>query len=44
MCAHALAIVSNIIGNKLYYLDIKEVFFGCYNDRFGGNGSILSLH
>ena len=23
---------------------IKGVVFGCENDKFGGNGSILSLH
>lgn len=33
MCAYAL----NICG-------IKHVVFGCENDKFGGNGSILSLH
>jgi len=33
MCAAALA-----------RLGIKKVHFGCYNDRFGGNGSILSVH
>ncbi|XP_058763005.1 tRNA-specific adenosine deaminase TAD2-like [Vicia villosa] len=33
MCAPAL---SN--------LGIKEVFYGCSNDKFGGCGSILSLH
>ncbi len=33
-----------------YYLDaiaklsFREVIFGCSNDRFGGNGSILSIH
>ena len=32
MCAHAL----NIVG-------IKKVVFGCHNDKFGGNGSILTL-
>lgn len=25
-------------------LKIQKVYFGCHNDRFGGNGSILSLH
>jgi len=25
-------------------LGIKCVYFGCCNDRFGGNGSILSIH
>ena len=25
-------------------LKIKAVYFGCHNDRFGGNGSILSIH
>ncbi|OQS00968.1 hypothetical protein ACHHYP_02064 [Achlya hypogyna] len=33
MCAAALAL-----------LHIKNVVFGCHNDRFGGNGSIFSLH
>lgn len=25
-------------------LGIKEVYYGCANDKFGGCGSILSLH
>jgi tRNA(Arg) A34 adenosine deaminase TadA len=33
MCAGALSI-----------LRFKEVVFGCGNDRFGGCGSILSVH
>ncbi|KAK7347766.1 hypothetical protein VNO80_22305 [Phaseolus coccineus] len=33
MCASALSISG-----------IKEVFYGCSNDKFGGCGSILSLH
>lgn len=33
MCAAAIAKVG-----------IKKVYFGCHNDRFGGNGSILSIH
>ncbi|XP_027329165.1 tRNA-specific adenosine deaminase TAD2 isoform X2 [Abrus precatorius] len=33
MCASALSI-----------LGIKEVFYGCSNDKFGGCGSILPLH
>jgi len=33
MCAHALSLVR-----------IKKVYFGCENDKFGGNGSILSLN
>ena len=33
MCAAALSM-----------LRIKAVYFGCHNDRFGGNGSVLSLH
>ena len=33
MCAAALSM-----------LRIKAVYFGCHNDRFGGNGSILSVH
>ncbi|EPS72078.1 hypothetical protein M569_02680, partial [Genlisea aurea] len=33
MCAAALSIMG-----------IKEVYYGCANDKFGGCGSILSLH
>ena len=33
MCAHALALSG-----------IPKVYFGWENDKFGGNGSILSLH
>lgn len=33
MCAAALGKVG-----------IRSVYFGCKNDRFGGNGSIMSLH
>ncbi|CAN8243424.1 unnamed protein product [Cochlearia groenlandica] len=33
MCASALS-----------FLGIKEVYYGCANDTFGGCGSILSLH
>ena len=33
MCAYAL----NLAG-------VKRVVFGCRNDKFGGNGSILSLN
>ncbi|XP_037497944.1 tRNA-specific adenosine deaminase TAD2 isoform X2 [Jatropha curcas] len=33
ICAAALSI-----------LGIKEVYYGCANDKFGGCGSILSLH
>lgn len=33
MCADALARVG-----------ISKVYFGCHNDKFGGNGSIMSLH
>jgi len=33
MCAHALALAQ-----------IRKVYFGCENDRFGGTGSILNLH
>ncbi|XP_031271247.1 tRNA-specific adenosine deaminase TAD2 isoform X2 [Pistacia vera] len=33
MCASALSI-----------LGIKEVYYGCANEKFGGCGSILSLH
>ncbi|KAB2625845.1 tRNA-specific adenosine deaminase 2 [Pyrus ussuriensis x Pyrus communis] len=33
MCAVALS-----------FIGIKEVFYGCANDKFGGCGSVLSLH
>ena len=33
MCAAALARIG-----------IKRVYYGCRNDKFGGNGSILSCH
>ena len=33
MCAYALNLVK-----------ISGVYFGCYNEKFGGNGSILSIH
>ncbi|TMX01918.1 hypothetical protein EJD97_023154 [Solanum chilense] len=33
MCAAALS-----------YLGIKEAYYGCANDKFGGCGSVLSLH
>jgi len=33
MCAAALA-----------KLGIRKVYFGCKNERFGGNGSVLSVH
>lgn len=33
MCAYAISLIN-----------IKEVYYGCDNEKFGGNGSILSLH
>eukprot|EP00039_Didymoeca_costata_P010648 m.144085 g.144085 ORF g.144085 m.144085 type:complete len:175 (+) comp14910_c0_seq9:71-595(+) len=33
MCSHSLRLI-----------DINKVYFGCRNDRFGGCGSVLSLH
>ena len=33
MCAYALNLAK-----------VKRVVFGTHNDKFGGNGSILSLH
>lgn len=33
MCAYAL----NLVG-------IKDVYFGCKNDKFGGNGSVFDFH
>jgi len=45
MCGYALNLLSNfshVISLKM--LEIKKVYFGCWNDRFGGNGSILNTH
>ena len=28
----------------LRQLNIRSVFFGCSNDRFGGTGGVLSIH
>lgn len=33
MCGYALALIN-----------IKAVYFGCYNEKFGGNGSVLNLN
>ena len=33
MCAYALNLIH-----------ISQVYFGCYNEKFGGNGSIISIH
>ncbi len=33
MCAYALNLIH-----------ISKVYFGCYNEKFGGNGSIISIH
>ena len=33
MCAYALR-----------QLGVEKVYYGCGNDRFGGNGTVLSLH
>ena len=33
MCAYALSLIH-----------ISGVYFGCYNEKFGGNGSIISIH
>ena len=33
MCAYALNLIH-----------ISGVYFGCYNEKFGGNGSIISIH
>lgn len=33
MCAYALSLVN-----------VKEVYYGCDNEKFGGNGSIMSLN
>jgi tRNA-specific adenosine deaminase 2 len=33
MCAEAIRLMG-----------IRNVYYGCRNERFGGNGSILSIH
>ena len=33
MCAEALALIK-----------IRKVYFGCYNERFGGNGSVIKIN
>jgi tRNA-specific adenosine deaminase 2 len=33
MCAEALVLVG-----------ISKVYFGCYNERFGGNGSVIKIN
>lgn len=33
MCAEALALIK-----------VKKVYFGCYNERFGGNGSVIKVN
>lgn len=30
--------------SALRQLHIRRVFFGCLNDRFGGNGGVLNIH
>jgi tRNA(Arg) A34 adenosine deaminase TadA len=32
MCAHAIGLMG-----------IREVYFGAYNNKFGGNGSIMNI-
>ncbi|KAI8075134.1 cytidine deaminase-like protein [Gongronella butleri] len=31
-------------GAALRQVGIRHVYFGCGNDKFGGNGSVLSVH
>lgn len=52
MCASALLHLSIVSGLNLSFLgliffvilEIKKVYFGCFNERFGGCGSILKVH
>jgi len=46
MCAYALNLVSKNIFDSIFYnsQEIKSVVYGCANEKFGGNGSILSVH
>ena len=37
-------LLSSRCAAALAKIGIKKVYFGCHNDRFGGNGSILSVH
>jgi tRNA-specific adenosine deaminase 2 len=30
--------------SALRHLGVRKVYYGCGNDRFGGNGSVLSIH
>lgn len=30
--------------SALKQLNLKKIYFGCGNDRFGGNGTVLSIH
>ena len=36
-------IMLNSIRNSVF-IGIREVYFGCANDKFGGCGSVMSLH
>jgi len=38
MCGYALNLASTIIQ---LIIDIKQVYYGASNDKFGGNGSII---
>ncbi|KAI8910901.1 cytidine deaminase-like protein [Gorgonomyces haynaldii] len=31
-------------GSALGILNVRKVYFGCHNEHFGGNGSIMSIH
>eukprot|EP01032_Pedospumella_encystans_P016369 gene16369-18679_t len=33
-----------IVATAIAKVGVKKVYFGCHNDRFGGNGSILPIH
>eukprot|EP01032_Pedospumella_encystans_P020071 gene20071-22814_t len=35
---------TNETRNAIAKVGVKTVYFGCHNDRFGGNGSILPIH
>ena len=36
LCAQCAAALSRV--------GVRHVYFGCHNDRFGGNGSVLHVH
>ena len=48
MCGYALNLMSIFIlkskAKLIFLLDIKLVYYGCKNERFGGNGSVMQTN